>query len=74
MYTLGHMVFHFYCPTTAIKRKLLVYSGLLQAYLVPYLRKLPDSLYGDNKNKLPNPASVWTSRFRNVGVACVTFA
>lgn len=74
MYTLGHMVFHFYWPTTAIKRKLFVYLGLLQAYLVPYLRKLPDSLYDGNKNKLQNPASMWTPRFRNVRVACVTFA
>lgn len=50
MYTLGHMFFHFYCPTTAIKSKLLVYSDLFQAYLS--LSKLSYSLYDDNKSKL----------------------
>lgn len=74
MYTLGHMVFHFYCPTTAIKRKVLVCSGLWQAYPVPHLRKLTDSLYDGNTNKLQHPASVWTPRFRTVRVACVTSA
>lgn len=50
------LVFHLYCPTTAIKRKLLLYSGLLQAYLVPYLRKMLDLVYDGHKNKLQNPA------------------
>lgn len=56
MYTLGHTFFHFYCPTTAIKSKLLVYSGLFQAYLS--LSKLSYSLYDDNKSKLQNPDSM----------------
>lgn len=66
MYTLGHMVFHFYCPTTAIKRKVLGYPSLWQAYLLPCITKLMDSLSDGNKNKLQNPASMWTPRFRTV--------
>lgn len=38
-----------------LKEKLLLYSGLLQAYLVPYLRKILDLVYDGHKNKLQNP-------------------
>lgn len=69
MYTLRRMVFHFYCTTTAITRKLPVYLGLPHAYLAPHLRKLPYSLHDGNKTKPQNPASIWTFGRRNVGVA-----